>query len=114
MRAAYSGATHVVEGATLTCTQGSSTSRLAIPDNRGVSIGDKKQANIGDHAGGVNIMSFGTCTRAIPPPGCIMATVSKWIGGQSNLGINGEPALLSTSVNFCACGGVVSIVNDGQ
>jgi len=108
------GPSTVVEGATLTCTLGSHSNQLQIPNEPNIHIGNKRQATIADHIGGFNIMSFGPCFRAVPPPPCIMATVNKWVGGKENVFINGEPALLNTSVNLCACGGVISIVDDGQ
>ena len=106
--------TYVVEGATLTCTLGGNQNQLRIPTDPKIYINGKKQANIADHIGGFNIMSFGPCSRSIPPPPCIMATVNKWVNGKSNVFINDEMALLNTSINLCACGGVISVVNDGQ
>ncbi len=106
--------TYVVEGATLTCTLGSCQNQLQIPNNHQIYINGKKRANIADHAGGANIMSFGTCSRSVPPPPCIMATSMKWVGGKDNVLVDSEPALLNVSINLCTCGGVISIVNDGQ
>lgn len=106
--------TYVVEGATLMCTLGGKPSNLKIPNSHNVYINSKSRANIGDHRGGENIMSFGPCARAVPPPPCIMATGSKWIGGKDDVLIDGELALLNTSVSICNCGGVISIIDDGQ
>lgn len=106
--------TYVVEGATLICTLGSVPSKLQIPKDHKVYIKGKRQANIGDHKGGANILSFGPCKRSSPPPPCIMATSMKWVGGKENVYIAEEEALLSTSVNMCSCGGVIRIVSDGQ
>ena len=110
-----SGATtYVVEGATLRCTFGSSSSILQIPCDRGIYRRDKKEANVADHVGGKNIMSHGSCMRASPPPPCIMGTTSKWVRGKDDVLVDDEMALLKTSINFCSCGGVVYIVDDGQ
>ena len=105
---------YVVEGATLACTLGGITNRLQIPINKNITINGKEQANIADHIGGMNIMSFGPCSRAIPPLPCIMATGNMWVGGKPNVLVDGMPALLNTSVNLCLCGGVISIINNGQ
>jgi hypothetical protein len=43
-----------------------------------------------------------------------MATVSPWINGKSDVLVEGEQALTNKSINICACGGVVSVVDDGQ
>ena len=106
--------TYVVEGATLTCTLGTIQNQLQIPDSHGIYINGIKRANVADHVGGVNIMSFGPCRRAFPPPPCIMATIMKWVKGKEDALINDEPALQNISLNLCACGGVISIVDDGQ
>ena len=108
------GESYVVEGAVLSCTLGTSSSRLSLPDGHHIYINEKKQANIGDHRGGKNIKSFGACRRSTPPPACIMATGSKWVNGKENVLIDGEPALLDVSSAMCSCGGVISISNDGQ
>lgn len=105
---------YVVEGATLSCSLGSSLIKLQIPKDHLVYINGKRRANIADHLGGENILSFGSCKRAYPPPSCIMATVMKWINGKESVLIDGEPALTDKSVNLCACGGVIRIVDDGQ
>ena len=106
--------TYVVEGATLVCTQGSSPSQLQIPDKRGVYINDIKQANINDHVGGQNIMSFGSCSRSFLLPGCIMATSNQWVRGKMDVLVDDHDALLDSSVNFCDCGGVISITDNGH
>lgn len=104
---------YVVEGATLECTLGSGTSSLRIPNSHGNTIQGRKRANVGDHIGGENILSFGSCRRDFPPPSCIMATNMKWINGQNGVNVDGEPALIDKSITFCSCGGVISIVNNG-
>jgi len=105
---------YVVEGATLFCTLGTIQNQLQIPMDHYIYINDKKQANIADHVGGVNILSFGPCRRSLPPPPCIMATSRKWVNGKPDVYVDDELALLNISVNFCNCGGIVFIINDGQ
>jgi hypothetical protein len=104
-------ASYVVNGATLTCTLGAIENQLQV--SGGVCIGDTPIATINDFAGGTNILSFGPCNRESPPPPCIMAT-TMWSGGKSDVSIGDTEALLSSAVSLCTCGGVVSIVNDGQ
>lgn len=105
---------YAVEGAELKCSLGSKTSRLKIPYKKTVSIGGKKQADVNDYKGGVNIMSFGSCSRSYPPPACIMGTCAKWVNGKGTSRINGEEALLKESINICSCGGIISIVDTGH
>ena len=95
------GQSYVVEGATLTCTLGTINNQLQIPNDHMVYLGGKKRANVGDHIGGQNIMSFGPCHRSEPPPACIMATVMKWVGGKNNVKVDDELALINTSINIC-------------
>lgn len=106
--------TYVVEGAALSCSLGSDQSSLQLPKGHGIFIKGKKRANIADHTGGMNILSFGSCSRSDPPPPCAMATVMKWVNGKENVLVDSEPALQSSSLNLCAYGGVISIVTNGQ
>jgi hypothetical protein len=108
------GGSYVVEGASLKCSLGGTSSQLKVTTGHGVDIKGKKQANIGDHVGGKNIETFGTCSRASPPPPCIMATAMEWVGGKETVFIGGKQALLNTSINMCMCGGIIIITNDGQ
>lgn len=57
---------NVKEGATLSCSLGSCTSKLQIPKGHGASIQGKNEACIMDNQVGVNIMPFGTCAKTNP------------------------------------------------
>ncbi|MCL2611278.1 MAG: DUF4280 domain-containing protein [Defluviitaleaceae bacterium] len=82
--------------------------------SHGVYINGKKAANVADHVGGHNILTFVNCMRSWPPPPCTYPTINKWVNGKENTWIDGEHQLLNVSVNFCMFGGVISVVNDGQ
>lgn len=105
---------YVVEGAKLKCTFGAATSSLCLPDGHNIMLGGKKRANISDHVGGKNIMSFGSCKCSVPPPPCSMATMMPWITGKTDVLVDGQPALTKDSMTICSCGGVITIENDGQ
>ncbi|MCL2151750.1 MAG: DUF4280 domain-containing protein [Oscillospiraceae bacterium] len=105
---------YVVNGATLKCTLGVSTSKLVVLPVHRVKLTKKLKANIGDGIGTVNILTFGGCTITSPPKPCIPAC-SKWIGGKTNLHIDSEPALLDCHKITCPAGpGVISITDCGQ
>lgn len=99
----------VNEGIVLKCTLGTCTSNLVIPDFHNSTLDGRKTANIADHVGGKNIMPFGNCTRTSPPPGCTPTVPMKWINGQKTVKIDGELALLNTSIVACVHGGIISI-----
>lgn len=105
---------YVVDGATLRCTLGSSSSSLSLPQGHQVYLRGKKQANAADHIPIRNIGCFGSCSRSCPPPPCVVATASNWINPKSDVYVGEDKALLNTSICFCSCGGVISITDDGQ
>ena len=108
------GVSYVVEGAKLKCTFGAQTSSLCVPGGHGVTIGGKNRANISDHMGGKNIMTFGICKCSSPPPPCSMATTMPWLNGKMDVLVDGQPALIKDSMAMCTMGGVITIENDGQ
>lgn len=100
---------NVSEGAVLSCTLGTSSSPLCIPDSHGVSIGSRAEATTNDYKGGVNILSFGRCTKRYPTTVCQPVILSPWLLGNKGYEINGETVLMSNSILSCACGGIIKI-----
>lgn len=104
----------VKEGAALVCSLGTSQSILQVPEFHGVSTQGGNQANIADSIGGVHILSFCRCKRSIPPVACFPETGMKWLKGQKDCILDGEPALLENCIIPCIHGGVIRIVKTGQ
>lgn len=105
---------YVVDGATLSCSLGTSKSKLKLPVGHGVFIRNKKQANVSDIKSMSNINSFSNCLRSSPPPVCTPAVSIPWLNGKDDVIVDNNKALLNTSIAICSCGGIISITNDGQ
>lgn len=120
---------YVVEGATLKCSFGDSTSNLKIPINHEVYINDKIQGNMMDYIPMANIMPFGMCSSLENPTvatataaangvlqkmPCIPALTAPWAFCKNDVLIANFPAILKSSKLFCAWCGVISVENDGQ
>lgn len=104
----------VAEGATLECTLGTTTSKLQLPKSHDVLLKGKKQADISDSVGNVNIMPFGTCTRQSPPVPCTPTTCMKWVLFRPSHSIKNEPVLLDCCIIPCVLGGIIRIIDPGQ
>lgn len=102
----------VLAGATLSCSLGTTTSKLQVLKYHGCGINGKYQANIADYVGNKNILSFQSCTRAVPYPACSPNTCMKWIYGQSDFLLDGEPALLKSCIVPCLNGGIIKIIQN--
>lgn len=105
---------NVREGAALSCSMGTSISKLRVPQSHGASLQGKNQATVADCAGNVNIMPFGMCMKTDPPVPCSPATASKWVNGKKDYQLKGERALLNTCIVPCTRGGVIKIEESGQ
>lgn len=103
---------YVVHGATLQCSHGSLINELQLPIGHGVFIKWKKQANTSDYKSMYNILSFGLCSVIRAP--CIPAVMMNWLNGKEDVIIEEDTALLNTSIAICSCGGIISIIDDGQ
>ena len=111
------GATFVVDGALIMCPFGAAVQSLKILPARRVKRG-ALMANIQDCTTVVNIPLFGTCIAKPLPSGnpgpCTPACVS-WLPGKPNVLVEGQPALLGTSMAICSAGGGTVIIQfDGQ
>lgn len=121
---------YVCSGATMQCTMGTGQASLTVLPNRTVYLGGQPMANISDHLTMVNLAPFGKCrSLGFPPTAaataahhgkltpmpCIPNTPMPWMGGKNDYLIQGNPALLKQSSHCqCSCGGVITLVTDGQ
>ncbi|OAB45519.1 DUF4280 domain-containing protein [Paenibacillus glacialis] len=119
---------YVVAGAILSCSFGTQLNRLKIPMCHGVHLKDKAQLSIADYVPGVHIMPFGNCfsrlnpavqngqfdTEGLQKAPCVPQILSAWVGGKSDVLVEGEPALLSSCTNSCVFSGSIRIEDDGQ
>lgn len=104
----------VKEGAVLKCSLGTAQSELKVPNNHGVESQGGNQANIADCVGNVNIMSFCSCNRQVPPVPCMPIIQMKWVKGQKTRVLDGEFTLLENCIVPCIYGGVIRILSSGQ
>jgi len=120
---------YVCSGATIKCTFGEKSVKLAVYPDRTVFLTGQPTANITDHVSMYNIPSFGKCrTTSYPPTGsataanmgsltpmpCVPGTNSDWQNGKDDYIIKGNPALLKSSYCQCCYGGIITITDDGQ
>ncbi len=105
----------MVDGATLRCTLGTSTSKLTVPTHRHIKITGKRMANRAD----VNyeeqcIGSFGYCKISSPPPACTYRVLVPWQDTQDDVFAAKQDAVLETSWTICMVGGKITVVSHGQ
>jgi len=108
---AVSDKSYVVRAAKTRCTFGSEPSRLDLPFCHGIYLKDKPQLNIMDCKPLVNIFTFGRCKKR---GACMPSVATPWIQGKEDVLLNGQPALLNTSMIACLEGGIIRITDDGQ
>lgn len=104
---------YVASHAILRCSCGSDFTILTVSNSRSVKLCGKPMANIGDNSV-LNIHYYGICCAAGSSKVCMPITPNKWEGGKHDCLVQGEPALLKTSVLRCMCGGVITLLDDGQ
>lgn len=102
---------YVVQGASVSCTMGSVNAPLRTTPGRRVKLRGKERANIGDCIPLVNVGPFGVCKMTKLPctPACAV-----WMGGKTNVLVQGLPALLDNSKAVCPLGGILKFKDDGQ
>jgi hypothetical protein len=119
---------HVVEGAKLMCSFGTTPSVLGVlPKNRAAST--TNAANILDHVPNVNIKPFGMCMSianpqvasatsaalgVLTPQPCMPCTATPWAPGAPANMLAGAPILNDTSTLQCMWGGVITVTDAGQ
>lgn len=97
------------DGDGLICTLGSCESSLCVPVSHGNVIGGKNGAAVGDCKPGENIKPFGICKKEEPGETCCPVILTHWLLGDKSVKLNGEDALLGTSLLSCARGGIIRI-----
>jgi hypothetical protein len=112
----------VVNGATLSCTQGLSPSTLTVLPAIETDADQQPAATIDDHVPMTNVAPFGTCqsptnpqvaaAQGVPQP-CIPVLPSAWSPGASKVTIHGIQALSDNSTCSCTWAGTISITNPG-
>ncbi|WP_198372837.1 DUF4280 domain-containing protein [Roseomonas rosulenta] len=121
-------ARHVVDGAVLACTFGTTPSTLGVlPKDRAWST--TPAATILDHVPNTNIRPFGMCislanpqvasatsaaSGVLTPQPCIPCTASPWTPGVPANTLGGAPILNDTSILACNWGGVITVTDAGQ
>jgi hypothetical protein len=118
----------VISGATLQCSQGTSTGSLTVLPTNSTSSDDEPAATIDDYIPMTNIPTFGMCqTESNPqvaaatasaegvltPQPCIPVVTSAWSPGSTAITINGTKALRDDSTCNCQWSGSISITAAG-
>jgi len=106
----------VVNGATLSCTQGSASSSLTVTAQTEGGE-DNGIANINDAIPSTNISPFGTCTILTAAASgvstsCVPATVA-WAPGATTVTVRGMPAVNDSCTLICSIGGTISVDDPG-
>jgi hypothetical protein len=106
------GIRYVVRGALVKCSQGSTPTRLNLPQCHGFyASGEPVLIDI-DREPNVNILPFGRCSALKGP--CTPCTAPYWDETQRDALISKRPALIAKSVLSCSHGGIITVENDGQ
>ncbi|WP_276918646.1 DUF4280 domain-containing protein [Aneurinibacillus aneurinilyticus] len=120
------GQSYVVTGAVLSCSQGSTKSKLQTPFSHGVYSRGKVQMNIMDYKPNVNIMPFGMCSSMANPAvaataansgkltkmPCTPIVTMPWLNGKQNVLIAKQPALMNKCTNHCIYKGTKKILGN--
>jgi hypothetical protein len=120
---------YVVMGAKLECNFGSAPSNLVVLPVHRELLTSKLKANIGDAKPFVNVLPFGMC-KSMANPAVASATASNrgtltpmpctpacsiWIGGKTNLLLDGMPMLMVGDIAVCPLGaGKIEVKDSGQ
>ena len=103
----------VINGALLQCTNGSAPCTLTVTNHRNVQADDKAAATVLDHAPGVNLSTFGTCT--VSGGSCTPATPAPWLtGSTTRVQVNDQLVLLATDKLMCTVPGVITVADPMQ
>ena len=119
----------VCNGATITCSFGTTPSQLTVLPQRRANGSNMPLATIMDHVPMTNVMPFGMCTTpsnpqvaaataaaagVLTPQPCVPVTVSPWTPGSATVMVGNQPALHSACQLMCTWGGVITITMPGQ
>ena len=120
----------VVQGATLTCSMGTSPGKLSVLPTNETYGGSSPAATVQDMMPQVNLAPFGMCQSPInpqvasataaasgtlTPQPCMPATSSPWTPGSTSVALLGGPAVLSDECKcLCQWGGTIQVQDAGQ
>lgn len=106
---------HVVDGATLKCSLGTSPSKLKVV-RPGMLIMGKREANVMDSEPIKNVIPFGKCkcSGCASIKACKPETSGPWQQVVPPVVGRSQVSLLQPAILKCGHGGVISIVNPGQ
>ena len=104
---------YVVHGAELKCSLGVAPSNLIVLPDRIEILTGKRKANVTDCTP-QHIPPFKACKITSPPKPCT-PTCIRWLAGKFDHMIQGDDALLDTSLVICmAGGGIIEVTDCGQ
>lgn len=103
---------YLVQGAKLSCNQGSVQTLCMLPLPHGVYYHNKSMLRVSDCQVGVNILPFGLCTITQKP--CLPAITGQWMKPHNKAQINGVSAITTDSFLVCSLGGMIEPQNSGQ
>jgi|GEM_PF-2549116 len=105
---------YVVRGEEVYCTFGSSLQQLKMPADHGCFSKGKPLMHKLDCVVGINIPSFGMCSFTGLP--CVPQPANEWVNPHPKSYIDGERALMTTSLLLCFTGppGLIKFLNNGQ
>lgn len=121
--------TYVCSSAQMKCSMGTTPAALTVLPARTVLLAGKPKANISDNQPMVNIAPFGMCRSianptvasataaamgTLTPMPCVPNTPAPWIGGKTNVLVQGQPALLDNCKLQCIWAGTIEFVTNGQ
>lgn len=120
---------NVIATASLSCSFGTTPSKLVVlPVNR-TNADNKPAATIMDHVPMLNIMPFGMCRSlanpqvasataaaqgVLTPMPCIPVTPAPWAPGSPTVTISNFPALRNSDKCMCNWAGVIKVDSAGQ
>ena len=93
---------YVVRGEEVYCTFGSSLQQLKMPADHGCFSKGKPLMHKLDCVVGINIPSFGMCSFTGLP--CVPQPANEWVNPHPRSYIDGERALMTTSILLCFSG----------
>lgn len=118
----------VVDGATLQCSMGTATSRLAVPVAGVARDQSLAVATVKNALPLVNVAPFAMCRSlsnpqvalataaslgALTPQPCVPAPVGAWSPGSAVVTVDGVPALTDACRCACAWAGVITVAHAG-
>jgi Domain of unknown function (DUF4280) len=120
----------VVHGATLTCSMGSSPSKLSVLPANETYSGSNPAATAQDMKPQVNIAPFGACASptnpqvaaatsaaggALTPQPCVPAVAGPWTPGSKSVATTAGSTMLSDACQcVCEWGGQITVQDPGQ